>query len=149
MLPIRDIRVSIGELLAADVAFLAAVAANKVALIVAPFAQSEILVFADLTFATFTDSAPKAGVAGTQQSGIRPGVGDQVITILAPAGGWRFECTVAPGVAETVFGFALLDNAGAVLLGTSILPSTVTIAAIGDFIDLGAVEMVINAAPIS
>lgn len=147
MIPIKAIRLSIGDLVAADVTYLAAVAAMKVALVKAAFAPSEDLTLAALTLATFTGSAPKAGTAGAQQVGIDPSTGDQKITILAPAGGWRFECTVAPGTAETIYGYALTDNAGAVLLGTALLDTPVPIAAVADFVDLGKIEITIVRAP--
>jgi len=149
MLPIKALRLSVGELLVADVAFLAAVLANKIALVTNSFTPNENLTFADFTLAVFTGSTPKAAVAGTQQAGIDPNTGAQTITILAPAGGWRWECTVAPGAPVVVTGFILTDNAGAVLLGMQQLTSTVTISAIGDFIDLGKVEMQVVSRPLS
>lgn len=145
----KAIRLALGDLLAADPATLApATDANKIALIAAPFAATEDLVIGDLTFATFTGSAPKAGATGDQQSGIDPPTGDQVITILAPAGGYRFECTVAPGAPETIYGWALTDNAGTTLLAVGTLTSPVAIAAVSDFIDLGAVTMTFVLAPL-
>lgn len=141
MLPMRDLRLALGELLAADVDTLAPVAANKIALVALAFALTENLTVAGLTFATFTGSTPKGGVAGDQQAGISPLTGEQVITILSPVGGWRWECTAAPAAPETIFGFALLDTTLATLLGAAILDAPVTITSVGDFIDLGAVDM--------
>jgi len=148
MLPTRDVRTQLGELLAADTTTLAPAAANKIALISAPFSPNEDLEFADLTLATFTGSTPKAGAAGTQQVGIDPATGEQVITNLAPAGGWRWECTAAPTPPQSIYGFALVDNAVAVLLATEALATPVTITNVGDFIDLGAVKLTILASPI-
>ena len=141
MLPMRDVRLQLGELLAADTTTLAPVAANKIALVAAAFTPSENLVIGDLTLATFTGSAPIAGAAGAQQVGNDPVTGEQVITILSPVGGYRFECSVAPASPEVIFGFALVDNAAALLLGVAVLASPITIRAVGDFVDLGAVEM--------
>ena len=149
MLPMKALRLALGELLAADVATLAPVAANKIALIMAAFALTENLAIGDLTFATFTGSAPKAGAAGTQQAGVKPLTGDQVVTILAPAGGYRFECTVAPGAPQPIYGFALTDSAGAVLLGAALLDVPTTITNVGDFIDLGAVEITFVVQPMN
>jgi len=147
MLPMRALRLALGELLAADVATLAPVAANKIALIAAPIAIQESLAIGDLTLATFTGSTPKSGVAGAQQSGINPLTGQQVITNLVPAGGWRWECTAAPGAPEVIYGFALIDDAGAVLLGGQLLTVPVTIQAVGDFVDLGAVTIEFSVQP--
>lgn len=141
MLPMIALRLALGELLAADVATLAPVAANKIALVSVLFANNEGLVLADLTFASFTGSAPKAGAAGAQQAGVDPITGDQVITILVPAGGYRWECTVAPGTPQTIYGFALTDSTGATLLGASLLTTPVVITSVGDFVDLGAVTI--------
>ena len=141
MLPVRLLRIALGELLADDTGTLAPVAANKVALIIAAFALTENLAVGDLTLATFTGSTPKAGAALTQQVGIDPLTGDQVLTILAPAGGWRFECSGAPASPQTVYGFALIDDAGTGLLGAELLATPVTIRDVGDFVDLGAITI--------
>lgn len=141
MLPMIDLRLALGELLAADVSTLAPVAANKIALVNALFANNEGLIATDLTYASFTGSTPKAGAGGTQQAGVDPITGDQVITILVPAGGYRWECTVAPGSPETIYGFALLDATLATLLGAALLTTPVVITSVGDFVDLGAVTI--------
>lgn len=149
MLPMQALRIALGDLLAADVGTLAPVAANKIALIAANFALNENLVVGDLTLATFTGSTPKAGAAGAQQVGIDPLTGDQVITNLTPAGGWRWECTVAPGAPETIYGFALLDATLADLLGAALLDNPITITSVGDFVDLGAVTIRFVSQPMS
>ncbi len=149
MLPMIALREALGALLAADIPTLAPAAANKIALVNAPFALDENLVLASLSFATFTGSAPKAGAAGAQGVGNDPGTGQQLITILAPVGGWRFVCTVAPGAPETIYGFALTDNAGAVLLGAALLDTPITITLVGDEIDLGAIPITFVLQPMS
>lgn len=150
LLPMQAVRLQLGALLAADTTTLApAVSANKIALINAAFTPTENMTIGSLSFATFTGSSPKVGAAGTQGVGIDPATGEQLITILAPAGGWRFVCTVAPATPETIFGFALTDNAGAVLLGVELLPNPITIAVVNDEIDLGAVAMTFVLQPLS
>jgi len=142
MLPMRDVRLQLGELLVADATTLApAVNANEMVLVTSNTPPVETLVIGDLTLATFTGSAPKGGAVGDQQAGIDPSTGEQVITILAPVGGYRWECTVAPGAPETVYGYALTDSTGATLLAYGQLATPVVITDVGDFIDLGAVEM--------
>lgn len=149
MLPMIALRKSLGTSFAADTTHLAPVTANKIALIAAPFALTENLDLGSLTFATFTGSAPIAGTAGAQGVGTDPLTLDQVVTNLAPAGGWRYVCTVAPGSPETIYGYALTDNAGAVLLAVEILPSPIPIQSIGDEVDLGAVTFNFVAQPVS
>jgi len=150
MLPVKTVRLQLGELLAADATTLAPpVNANEVALIAADFTPTEDLVIGDLTLATFTGSTPKNAGVGTQGVGNDPATGNQVITILDPAGGWRWECTVAPGAPETIFGIALTTDTGAALLGTQKLPTPIVIVAVGDQVLVGSVTMTINVAPIS
>jgi len=144
-----DIRTALGDLLAADTSTLAPATANKIALIIADFTPDENLTVGDLTLATFTGSTPKAGAAGAQQVGINPLTGDQVITILTPAGGWRWECSSAPVTPEVVFGYALLDTTLATLIAVEKLTTSVSIANVGDFIDLGAVIMTFVNQPIA
>lgn len=150
MLPMKPVRLALGELLAAAAAFLApAIAANKIALIAAPFNPTETMTPASLTLATFTGSTPKAGAVGAQQAGINPATAEQVITILAPLGGWRWECTAAPVAPEGIFGYALISDDDATLLAVKLLDTPVSIAAVGDFIDLGAVEFRVVLQPLS
>lgn len=150
MLPMKAVRLKLGELLAADATTLAPAAdANKIALIAAPFVEDETLVVGDLTLASFTGSTPLEGEIGAQQAGIDPATQEQVITILAPAGGWRWECTVAPAEPQAIYGYALVDNAGTDLLGVAALPEAITIASVGDFIDLGSVNLRVVLQPLS
>jgi len=144
------LREKASQLLAADTATLAQAAdPNKMCLFMNPATIGEGMVVADLDLATFTGSAPLDGAAGDQQAGIDPLTGDQVITILPPAGGYRWECTAAPASAEVVFGYALTTAAGAALLATKKLATPVTIENVGDFIDLGAVTMRLSSSPLS
>ena len=149
MLPMILLRDQLGALLAADTTTLATVAANKIALVAAPFALDENLVPADLTLATFTGSTPIAGAAGAQGVGTDPATGEQIITILAPVGGWRFVCSAPPGAPETIYGFALLNAAGTKLFGAELLPLPITITLAGDEIDLGAVNITFVLQPMS
>jgi len=144
MLPMKAVRLQFGELIAADDTTLApAVSANKIALIAADFALSEDLVVGDLTLATFTGSAAKAGATGAQLVGVDPATGQQVITIKAPAGGYVWECTADPGSPETIFGLALVDNAGTTLLGVEKFTTPVVISAAGEQVSAGDVQMVV------
>jgi len=150
LLPMRAVRLQLGVLLAADTTTLAAASANKVALIIAPFnAADETLVLSALTLATFTGSTPIAGVAGGQTVGNDPATGDQVITIKAPAGGWLFECSAPPTPPQVVYGYCLVDDTVATLLGTEPLVTATTITNVGDFIDLGKIDLTFIVRPIS
>src|SRR5882724_3183489 len=91
MLPMRLIRLLIGSLLATDADSLAPAAlGNKVALIKAAFSPDENMEVGDLVLADFDGSTPLVAGPGDQQVGNDPATGDQIITILEPAGGWRW-----------------------------------------------------------
>jgi hypothetical protein len=142
LLPTIALRLQLGTLLAGDATTLApAMNPNKIALINAAFTPNENLTIGELSLATFVGSTPLAGAAGAQGVGIDPATGDQVVTILAPAGGWRWTCTTAPVSAETIYGYALVDHTGATLLGTNLLTPPITITEVGDLVDLGAVPI--------
>lgn len=150
LLPTFAVRKQLGTLLAADTTTLApATNANAIALINAAFTPNENLLIGSLSFATFVGSTPIDGATGAQGVGIDPATGEQIVTILAPAGGWRWTCTTAPITPETIYGYALTDHAGATLLGTALLTTPITISEVGDVIDLGAVEITFVAQPMS
>jgi len=148
MLPMKAIRLSLGEALAASVAIWTTAGLCVVRLIAAPFTPGENLVTADLTFATFSGSASLVCQNAPQEAGVDPATQEQKVTIIAPLGGWRWECSATPGSPETVYGYALVDDGG-VLLGVALLNNPVTIAAIGDFLDLGSIEITFVLRPMS
>lgn len=150
LLPAINIREQLGKLLAADPTTLAPVAlANHIALVKAAFTPSETLLVADLTLADFTGSTPLSAGIGTQPEGLDPNTGEQIITIKAPAGGWRWETTALANLPQTIFGIVLMDNADAVLLGTALFANPETLTIVNQAIDLGNVELRILATPFS
>lgn len=149
MLPTKTVRLQLGELLAADATTLApAMSANKIALVKSAFVPNENSVIGDFTLADFDGSSPIAGATGTQQVGNSPSTGDQIITIKEPAGGWRWESTGVTNLPQTIYGYVLTDNAGAVLLGMELLPEPLTIVEAGQEINLGAIKMTMVLQPI-
>jgi hypothetical protein len=150
MTPTDDVRLLIGTLLAAAVPLDQATALNRVGLVMAPFVPSGNLAYADLTFATFTGATPKTVALGAQQVGIDPVTGDQIITIVEPAGGWRFQATASTNLPQTIYGFALFDSTGpGPLIATELLPNPITIAASGQELNLGTVKLVVVQQPLS
>lgn len=149
MLPVKVVRQELAVLLASDPTYIGPVAANKMALVMAPFVPSENLVVENLTLADFTGSTPLAGVAGTQPTGTDPTTQEDVVTIKAPAGGWYWHTTALTNLPQTIYGFALLDATLATLIGTQLLSPPVTLQAIGDFIDLGKVDLTFVLQPLS
>lgn len=150
MLPTEAVRLQLGVLLAANAGTLAPAAdANVIALIKADFTPSEDLVVGDLTLADFTGSTPIEGATGAQQVGIDPATQDQVITIIEPVGGYRWESTNTANLPQTIYGYCLLSNDLATLLAVEKLPTPLAIQASGQFIDIGNAELRFVAQPIS
>lgn len=150
MLPMVAVRLQLGELLAADDTTLAPAAnANKIALVISDTEPSEDLEAADLDLATFNGSTPLLGATGTQQVGLDPVTGEQIVTIKDPAGGYRWECGATPGAPETVFGFALFNNDLSTLLAYERLPDPISITAIGQEINIGKATIRIVTEPAS
>jgi hypothetical protein len=150
MLPVRSLRLTIGTLLAADATGLApATNPNEVALIIAPFAETENLVIGDLVLASANGLAAIVGVAGAQQTGNDPVTQEQLVTIKEPAGGWRFILTSTPGSPVTIYGRALTTTAGGALLGVEILDTPVSLTNTGDEWNGGPVNCRIVVRPIT
>jgi len=131
MIPARSLWQSIIDRAAADTAYLASIAAMHVHLAQAAFVPGLDLSLASLVEATFTGGADLNVGTGTQQVMFDVPTGFQIITLLEPAGGWTWECTVAPSPAQTIYGWYVTDNADAVLIGSGLLPAPVTISQVG------------------
>lgn len=150
MLPMKPLRLALGTLLAAQSTTLApAVDANKIALVKNDVTPVETLAIGDLELANFTGSTPIAGSTGAQQTGIDPITGQQRITIKDPVGGYRWVTGDAVGLPQTIFGYALINNAGDTLLGYGLLPEAVELQAAGEEINLGSVTMTFVAEPLA
>jgi hypothetical protein len=150
MLPMKAVRLELGNLLAADSTTLApGVTANKIALIMNPFALSENLRLADLTFATFTGSTAISGATGAQEVGVDPTTLQQVIEIKAPIGGYRWITGDTVNLPQTIYGYALTDSTGANLLGVASLPTPIILQDAGQFVSIDPVFMTIVPQPIS
>lgn len=150
MIPTKAVRLQLGELLADDATTLAPAAnANELILLKDAFVPTEDLVIGDLTEADFDGYAPIGGAIGTQQAGVDPATGDQIVTNKEPLGGWRWEVTGATNLPQTIYGFALTDSTGATLLASELLAEPITLTAIGDEINVGVAQLRIVAQPIS
>jgi hypothetical protein len=141
MLPMSAIRLKLGTLLAADTASLAPATANKMILFSNNVTPIETLLMAALTEANFDGYASIDGTIVAQETGIDPATGDQVITLTPPLGGWHWKTTGVTNLPETIYGFALVDHAKAVLLAIETFEEPVSLTAIGQQIDLGAATM--------
>jgi len=117
MKPTRTLAQTLASLAAADTANLANVSANKIALIGANFTPSLDRVLADLTLLSGNGLDPIALTAGAQNEGTDPTTGEAVIDLKEPAGGLRWETSGGLAVEKQIHGYALINNAGTVLLG--------------------------------
>jgi len=148
MLPVKAVRLLIGETLATIVPLDQASALNRVALVMAPFTPSEDLALGDLTLATFDGSTAKTVALGAQQVGIDPTTGEQRITVPDVVGGWRWETTGTTNLPQTIYGFVLYDSTGpGPLIASETLPSPVTLTEVGQEIIVGKVQIAISLEP--
>jgi len=137
MLATLAIRLLIGDLLAADTTTLAPATGNKIALINDDFVLDENLTYADLSKADFDGSTPIVLGSGAQPVGIDPVTGEQIITMLEPVGGLRWETTGVTNLPQTIYGYAVFKNGSPNnLYGIAKLPTPITLTAAGQEINL-------------
>ena len=143
LLPMKAVRLQLGTLLAADPTTLApATLANEVALIIAPFALSENLTVGSLTLASTNGLSPISCAVGAQEVAQDAMSGAQLITIVPGAGtGFRWVSSGSFTAPITVYGYALLTNGGATLLGAQTLPAPIVFQTAGFQIDLDPVQI--------
>lgn len=131
------LREKAAQLLAADAATLApAMDANHMVLIKNEFTSSEATAIGSLEFADFDGSTPVAVGTGTQPEGLDPNTSDAIINLKPPAGGFRWETTGVTNLPQTVYGFALTDNAGTTLLATERLQTPILLTAVNQVVNL-------------
>lgn len=142
MFATKALRQQAMKLLAADATTLAPAAlANVIALVMNEIAPGEALTFADLVLATFDGSTPIAVGVGTQSTAENPFTGAEVISLKQPVGGFRWETTGVTNLPQTIYGFALLNDAVDTLLAADLLDAPITLTAVDQLIDIGAPEL--------
>lgn len=115
-------------LLGSDTATLNPASANKIILVKAAFTPSLARVVADLTEADFTGYAALTMGTGNWPEGIDPATGDSVLTAVPPTAGYRWE-TTGTTILNTIYGWALVDNTKATLLGCATFPVPIQLVA--------------------
>ena len=124
-------------LLAADPATMAPAAlALHVHLIQAPFVPGDTTDFTALVEADFTGSTAKAAGVGACQTFNDPVTQQLAIQLNEPVGGWHWKATDAVNLPQTIYGYAVTDNADAVTLGSALLPSPAVLLAALDAVDI-------------
>lgn len=150
MLASRTTRLAIGNLMALNPPLMPGVGFElTVKLIMADFVLDEAVIPADLTFATFTGSTGLEADGTSVQVGIDPATGEQLLTMVEPAGGWRWETTDAVNLPQTIFGFALLSFLDASIVGLAKLDVPITLLGAGEEINIGIVRFRVSLAPLT
>lgn len=148
MTPTTLIIKSITDLIAADVANLAAAAAKHVHLIMSNFTPGPGTDFTLLTEATFTGSTALNAASGAQQSFQDAVSTRRVIQLVEPLGGWHWITGDLVNLPQTIYGFCVTDLANAVTFGSELLPSPITLSGAGQAIDLPNVRMTLSLTPL-
>lgn len=136
MQPTRLIYEALSDLLAADPATLASVAAMHVHLIKANFVPALGLAWDPTKEADFTGATAIDAGTGTQGVFYDPATNLRVIELKEPAGGWQWICTADPTPAQTIYGFQVTDNTDTDLYGAELFNTPITISAAGQGLDI-------------
>jgi hypothetical protein len=119
-------------------------------LVKAPFTPDPSLVLADLTLADFNGANPLISPDAVPTWGVDPITGNFIAPISPPAGGWFWEAGDATtNMPQTIYGWALCNNAVDTLLATGLIDPPVLLSAARDAVFLGTILLRINNAFIS
>lgn len=150
MVPTRALRNKAMALLAADTTTLAQAAdPNHLILVANNFDPDELLTVDELDQPTFAGYAAIEIELGAQQVGYQPGTDDSVIDFLPPAGGFRFESTAAPDPPQTIYGWAITNEAETTLWCSGKFENPIIINAGNQRIDVDAAQLSLPANAIS
>lgn len=121
MTPSQLIFERFGVLLAADTTTLAPAADPPAVMLVKDvFTPSLTLIPADLVEADFDGYAQIAAPVGAQQQTLDPNTGDSLVRMKPPAGGWFWETTGITNLPQTIYGFALINDAQTAIYGSEL-----------------------------
>lgn len=91
--------------------------------------------FADIELADFTGADPIECGAGTPDSLINPINGRRQLRLVEPAGGFQWQTDDDANLPQTIYGYALLNNAGDSLKGYLELETPIELTARKQVID--------------
>lgn len=135
----RALREKAMQLLAADTATLAQAAnANLIVLCTNQIAPSELMVMADIDEATFDGYAALEVGLNAQPEALDPSNADSIIDLIPPVTGFRWETTGLTNLPQTIYGFALCNQAKTILFAAQLLPAPVTLTGTNQRVDVGA-----------
>jgi len=140
----RAIRMAAVTRLASDTATLAQAAdPNHMVLIASDFIPSEALVLADVDLASFDGSDPIEIELGAQPSGFEPGTDDSSISFSPPVGGFRWETTGITNLPQTIYGFAVMNEAETTILASELLPTPITLTVVNQVVEIPRAELIL------
>jgi len=112
-----------------------------VGLISEPFTPTPQLELGDITEADFGGYARIALSGGVLNVSTDPLTGDNILTIVPPAGGWYWETTSTANLPQTIYGWFILSDDTVTLFGTDVLADTTTLTASGESVGLGQLAL--------
>lgn len=137
MVPSNAILNATQDLLAQDPTTLAPAAlALHAHLAASSFTPAPGLDIASLTEAAFGGYAALDAGLGACEEFVDPVSGIRIIQLNEPAGGWHWQVNPATGLPTQIFGYYVSDNADAVLYGSALLPTPITLNALNQAIDI-------------
>lgn len=140
MTPTDTTTARVATLIATDTTTLDAALNVKIRLSKAAFTPGPSTTPASITVADFDGYADLEKDAAAPNVYTDPATGDTVVELPAPAGGWSFETTGTTNLPQTIFGFLLLDNAGAVCYGSQLISPQPVLTASGQGFTIPVVQ---------
>lgn len=149
MFPTEDAVSRFAADMIADTTIFAPAGPCKVELVQAPFTPGLDTSSLTVTPATFTGSTPIAAGVPPHQLFQDPFTGDWFLQFKEPLGGWHWVTGDAVGLPQTIYGWVLLDAAGAACYGSELFATPIVLTAGGQGIDIPQVRYRLPAVPLT
>ena len=149
VIPVSAVLAQIANLIATDVTELNAIARVNVHLAQAPFTPGPGLTLGALTEATFNTYAAIAQAAGVPNTYTDPATEEWLVQLLQPIGGWQWSAGSLADLPQTIYGWYVTDNANANLFYAELFAAPVTLAAIGNGVNIDQVNVRLSQAALS
>jgi len=143
MNPTQVILSAAATLLAADTVLLDNAADVEVILIKEPFTPGPDLVIGDLVEADFDGYTPLAKAGTSPVVTTDPATGDKIIRLPDPAGGWNWATTGVTNLPQTIYGFAVMNEAETVILCSETFDTPIVLTAVNQVVDIPRAELVL------
>jgi len=147
VLPVTAVRLKLAELVAKDVAYLAAAAAKNVHLIKEAFTPTPSTDFTTLTEADFDGYAALECPTGNQLYFTDAATQALITQLKEPALGWHWLTTGVTNLPQTIYGYVVTDAADTVTIGSALFSEPITLTGTGQAIDIGVIRFVFATQP--